>query len=105
MAAIIRKKLADSVLEEIRRMITDGELGEGDKLPNQNEFSTQLGVSRPSLREALHTLNLMGVIEQRPGLGTVRRLHQRIRRIHQVSHHRRRHPASKPIGQFPRLTT
>lgn len=52
-------------------MITDGELGEGDKLPNQNDFSVQLGVSRPSLREALHTLNLMGVIEQRPGLGTV----------------------------------
>jgi len=71
MAAIIRKKLADAVLEEIKRMLTDGELGEGDKLPNQNEFSAQLGVSRPSLREALHTLNLMGVIEQRPGLGTV----------------------------------
>ena len=71
MAAIKRKKLADSVLEEIRRMITDGEVAEGDKLPNQNEFSAQLGVSRPSLREALHTLNLMGVIEQRPGLGTV----------------------------------
>ncbi len=71
MAAIKRKKLADSVLEEIKRMITDGELSEGDKLPNQNEFSAQLGVSRPSLREALHTLNLIGVIEQRPGMGTV----------------------------------
>ena len=71
MVAIKRKKLAESVLEEIKRMITDGELAEGDKLPNQNEFSAQLGVSRPSLREALHTLNLMGVIEQRPGLGTV----------------------------------
>lgn len=52
-------------------MISDGELREGDKLPNQNKFSAQLGVSRPSLREALHTLNLMGVIAQRPGLGTV----------------------------------
>lgn len=71
MAAIKRKKLGDAVLEEIKRMVTEGELGEGDKLPNQNEFSAQLGVSRPSLREALHTLNLMGVIEQRPGLGTV----------------------------------
>jgi GntR family transcriptional repressor for pyruvate dehydrogenase complex len=71
MAVIKRKKLGDAVLEEIKRMITDGELGEGDKLPNQNDFSAQLGVSRPSLREALHTLNLMGVIEQRPGLGTV----------------------------------
>ena len=71
MPTIRRKKLADAVLEEIKRMVTAGELKEGDKLPNQNDFSTQLGVSRPSLREALHTLNLIGVIEQRPGLGTV----------------------------------
>jgi len=71
MAAIKRKKLADSVIEEIKRMIDVGELKEGDKLPNQLEFAAQLGVSRPSLREALHTLTLIGAIEQRPGLGTV----------------------------------
>lgn len=69
--AIKRKKLADAVIEEIKRMISSGELSEGDKLPNQNEFASQLGVSRPSLREALHTLDLIGAIEQRPGLGTV----------------------------------
>jgi GntR family transcriptional regulator, transcriptional repressor for pyruvate dehydrogenase complex len=71
MAAIKRQKLADSVIEEIKRMINSGELKEGDKLPNQNDFAAQLGVSRPSLREALHTLSLIGAIEQRPGLGTV----------------------------------
>lgn len=71
MAAIKRQKLAESVIEEIKRMINSGELKEGDKLPNQNEFAAQLGVSRPSLREALHTLTLIGAIEQRPGLGTV----------------------------------
>jgi GntR family transcriptional repressor for pyruvate dehydrogenase complex len=63
--------LADSVIEEIKRMIIGGELKEGDKLPNQYEFAAQLGVSRPSLREALHTLSLIGAIEQRPGLGTI----------------------------------
>jgi GntR family transcriptional repressor for pyruvate dehydrogenase complex len=71
MAAIKRRKLADAVIEEIKRMLANGELAEGDKLPNQNEFAAQLGVSRPSLREALHTLNLIGAIEQRPGMGTV----------------------------------
>ena len=71
MTAIKRKKLADSVIEEIIRRIESGELKEGDKLPNQNEFAAQLGVSRPSLREALHTLTLIGAIEQRPGFGTV----------------------------------
>jgi GntR family transcriptional regulator, transcriptional repressor for pyruvate dehydrogenase complex len=71
MAQIIRRKITDSILQEIRRRITCGEIREGDKLPNQNEFAAQLGVSRPSLREALHSLALLGVIEQRPGVGTV----------------------------------
>ena len=71
MATIKRKKLADSVIDEIKRMLNNGELKKGDKLPNQLEFAAQLGVSRPSLREALHTLTLIGAIEQRPGFGTV----------------------------------
>jgi len=71
MASINKKKLADSVIEEIKRMIQSGELKEGDKLPNQNAFAAQLGVSRTSLREALSTLTRIGVIEQRPGYGTV----------------------------------
>lgn len=71
MAAVKRKKLAEVVIEEIARMLAAGELREGDKLPNQNQFARQLGVSRPSLREALHTLSLIGAIEQRPGMGTV----------------------------------
>lgn len=71
MASINKKKLADSVIEEIKRMIQSGELKQGDKLPNQNAFAAQLGVSRTSLREALSTLTRIGVIEQRPGYGTV----------------------------------
>ena len=71
MASISKKKLADFVIEEIKRMIQSGELKEGDKLPNQNAFAAQLGVSRTSLREALSTLTRIGVIEQRPGYGTV----------------------------------
>ncbi|MEW5722706.1 MAG: FadR/GntR family transcriptional regulator [Thermodesulfobacteriota bacterium] len=71
MASIKRKKLADYVIEEINRRIQNGELSPGAKLPNQNEFAAQLGVSRPSLREALHTLSLLGLVEQRQGAGTV----------------------------------
>jgi GntR family transcriptional regulator, transcriptional repressor for pyruvate dehydrogenase complex len=71
MVSVSKRKLADSVIEEMKRMIRSGELKEGDKLPNQNEFATQLGVSRTSLREALNTLTRLGAIEQRPGLGTV----------------------------------
>jgi GntR family transcriptional repressor for pyruvate dehydrogenase complex len=68
---IVKKKVADFILEEIRRMIISGELKEGDKLPKQNDFAARLGVSRPSLREALQVLTRLGAIEQRPGLGTV----------------------------------
>ena len=71
MAPINKKKLADSVLEEMKRMLQSGELKVGDKLPNQSEFAAQLGVSRTSLREALSTLTRLGAIEQRPGYGTV----------------------------------
>jgi GntR family transcriptional repressor for pyruvate dehydrogenase complex len=73
MASINKKKLADSVIEEIKRMIQSGELKKGDKVPNQNVFAAQLGVSRTSLREALSTLTRIGVFEQRPGYGTVLR--------------------------------
>jgi GntR family transcriptional repressor for pyruvate dehydrogenase complex len=70
-ARIVKKKLSDSVLDEITRMFDSGELKEGDKLPNQNALAAQLGVSRASLRESLHTLSITGVLEQRPGFGTV----------------------------------
>src|SRR4030067_1397953 len=73
MASVKKKKLADSVIDEIKRMIQSGEIREGDKLPNQNEFAAQLRVSRTSLREGLNTLTRLGVIEQRPGYGTVLR--------------------------------
>lgn len=66
-----KKKLSFYVIDEIKQMLIDGRLHEGDKLPNQNEFSKQLGVSRLSLREALNILSLQGVISQKPGAGTI----------------------------------
>ena len=50
MARIVKKKLSDSVLEELGRMVEAGELKRGDKLPPQDQLAAQLGVSRPSLR-------------------------------------------------------
>lgn len=71
MQEIARKRISDSVLERIREMLGSGELKDGDKLPNQIDFAAQLGISRASLREALHMLMVMGVVEQRPGAGTI----------------------------------
>ncbi|UCE40973.1 MAG: FadR family transcriptional regulator [Candidatus Aminicenantes bacterium] len=71
MALIKKKKLADEVIDEIKRMLQSGELKEGDRLPNQNEFAAHLGVSRTSLREAFNTLCVLGVLEQHQGFGTI----------------------------------
>ncbi len=71
MGLIKKKKLADEVIDAIKRMIQSGELKEGDKLPNQNEFAARLGVSRTSLREAFNTLCVLGVLEQHQGYGTI----------------------------------
>jgi len=66
-----KRKLSEFVIDEIKQMLTDGSLKEGDKFPNQNDFAKQLGVSRLSLREAFNTLALHGVISQQPGVGTI----------------------------------
>lgn len=68
--APVKKKRADYIIDEIKRMLFAGELQEGSKLPNQNDFAKQLGVSRLSLREAMQTLSQMGVIVEKPGVGT-----------------------------------
>ena len=59
-----------SVAREIQSMITDGELQPGDKIPSQREFSQKFGISRASLREALLTLETLGLLKTEPGRGT-----------------------------------
>ena len=71
MAIEKKKKLSDVIIQEISQMVINGELSEGDKLPNQTEFAAQLGVSRLSLREALRTLELLGLVKQAPKRGTI----------------------------------
>lgn len=58
------------VVNAIRDAIRNGELKEGDKLPNETEMSKTLGVGRSSLREGMRILNAYGVVEIRQGEGT-----------------------------------
>jgi GntR family transcriptional regulator, transcriptional repressor for pyruvate dehydrogenase complex len=58
-----RKRLSDVVSDQIKRLISDGVLMPGDRLPAERDLATQLGVSRPSLREALIRLEADGYIE------------------------------------------
>ena len=60
----------DEVVDGVRRMITGGELGPGDRLPVEKELAERLGVSRGSLREGVRALTVLGVLDTRQGDGT-----------------------------------
>lgn len=51
-------------------MIVDQELSPGDRLPAERQLSLQLDVSRATIREALHELELKGLVERTQGRGT-----------------------------------
>ncbi|MEU4895807.1 FadR/GntR family transcriptional regulator [Streptomyces sp. NPDC044780] len=59
----------EQVMAQIEQRIMEGFLRPGDRLPSEREFSQLLGVSRPSLREALRVLQALGVVEVRTGGG------------------------------------
>jgi GntR family transcriptional repressor for pyruvate dehydrogenase complex len=58
------------VVEHVRRLIEAGRLKPGDRLPPERDLARQIGVSRPSLRSGLRSLQAMGVISARQGSGT-----------------------------------
>ena len=64
-----RQRLSDSITEQIERLIVDGELIPGDALPSERDLAKQLGVSRPSLREALLLLESRGLVQAKRGGG------------------------------------
>ncbi|WP_045392124.1 FadR/GntR family transcriptional regulator [Falsirhodobacter sp. alg1] len=58
------------IARRLQEMIRSGELKAGQKLPSQRILSESLNVSRPSLREALLTLETLGLIQTLPARGT-----------------------------------
>ncbi|WP_341282360.1 FadR/GntR family transcriptional regulator [Paenibacillus sp. FSL H8-0537] len=59
----------EEITAQIKRMIVDGELKVGDKLPSTKEMSGRFGVGRSTTREALSALKAMGLIDIRQGGG------------------------------------
>lgn len=66
-----KARLVDRVVDEIQRLIFEGALKPGTKLPPEREFADQIGVSRTVVREAVHILVTKGLLETRQGVGTV----------------------------------
>jgi DNA-binding FadR family transcriptional regulator len=57
------------VAEQLNKLIDDGVIKPGQRFPSERELAEQLGVSRPTIREAMIALELSGVIEIRTGSG------------------------------------
>lgn len=64
------KKLSEEIVDQIKELIARGELQPGQRIPSERELATFLGVSRPSVREAIMVLEAMGFLESRQGGGT-----------------------------------
>jgi GntR family transcriptional regulator len=62
--------LSLQVQQHILDLIKDDTFSPGDRLPSEAEFSMSLGVSRPTLREALKSLEQEGVLLRKHGVGT-----------------------------------
>lgn len=65
-----RVSVSEEIAKRVLDLINTGVLKPGDKLPSERELMDQLRVSRSSIREALRSLSMMGVLEIRPGAGT-----------------------------------
>ena len=66
---ITQEKLSHEVVRQIESLILRGILRPGERLPAERELSERLGVSRPSLREALADLQVRGLLTSRMGAG------------------------------------
>lgn len=63
------EKLSTAVVRQIELLILRGILRAGERLPSERELSEKLGVSRPSLREAIAELQGSGLLTSRAGSG------------------------------------
>lgn len=63
------EKLSQSVVRQIELLILRGILRPSERLPSERELSERLGVSRPSLRDAVAELQERGLLSSRPGAG------------------------------------
>ncbi|MBS3766211.1 FadR family transcriptional regulator [Candidatus Bipolaricaulota bacterium] len=64
-----RESVSRIIIRRILKYIKKADLGPGDKLPSENELMEKMGVGRSSIREALHALVTVDILETKPGKG------------------------------------
>lgn len=67
---IARRSIADDVFDQIAADVLQGEVAPGETLPSERRLAEVLGVSRPSVREALKRLDHAGLVDVRQGDAT-----------------------------------
>ncbi len=70
MATAPKEDVTTKLIARFKRLISEGVLIPGCRLPGERELAQHFGVARSSLRQALKVLEIMGVISQRVGDGT-----------------------------------
>ena len=66
----VRLSAPDYVIEQIKEALAEERLKPGDRLPAETELEVLYGVSRGSIRQAMKSLEMLGVVSIRPGDGT-----------------------------------
>lgn len=67
---VIRSRVADQILADLRRRILRGELADGTKLPAERDLAATYGVSGATIREAVRVLSATGLLDVRHGSGS-----------------------------------
>ena len=65
-----KKRVYEDIVKQIRDLIDEGRMKNGDQLPTEKELTETFKVSRASVREAIRTLESMRLVESRQGNGT-----------------------------------
>lgn len=66
---IKKKRVSDLAVEQITRWLSSQQWKPGESLPSERRLMEQLGISRVAVREALRVLEVMGLVEVKPGKG------------------------------------
>jgi GntR family transcriptional repressor for pyruvate dehydrogenase complex len=69
--AIADRRVPDALAARLQQLIDERTISPGERLPPERELASMFGVSRASMREALNQLVLKGLIDRRPGRGTI----------------------------------
>jgi GntR family transcriptional regulator, transcriptional repressor for pyruvate dehydrogenase complex len=70
LSPVERHSTVGAVAKQLLQLLTEGNFSPGTRLPPERQLATSLGVGRSTLREALAALDVLGLVDVRPGSGT-----------------------------------